>query len=180
MKKYFIIFFLFCFVYSAFSQKFHSKIKVNGLTCAMCSYSTHRSLEKLDFIKDIIPNLESTSFILEFKEGMFVDFDLIQEKIEDAGFFLGETEIIFENTLLKSNDTHSLIDNNLFHFFSEENKESKVFKLVDKNFIDKEKFDELSSKTNHSCYLTGRHSKSCCTNHENLKSNKLFHLKSDI
>ena len=82
--------------------------------------------------------------------------------------------------LLKSNDSHSLIDNNLFHFFSEENKESKVFKLVDKNFIDKEKFDELSSKTNHSCYLTGRHSKSCCTNHENLKSNKLFHLKSDI
>ena len=86
-----IIFVLFSFFFSAFSQKFHSKIEVNGLTCAMCSYSTHRSLEKLDFIKDIIPDLESTSFILEFKEGMFVDFDLIQEKIEDAGFFLGET-----------------------------------------------------------------------------------------
>lgn len=180
MKKYFFIIYLFCFVFPAFSQQFHSKIKVNGLTCAMCSYSTHKSLEKLDFIKDIIPDLETTSFILEFKEGMFVDFDLIQEKIEDAGFFLGETEIIFENNMLTSNDAHTIIDNNLFHFFSEGNKESKVFKLVDKNFVNKKEFDELSNKTNHTCYLTGKHSKSCCTNHENLKSDKLFHLKSDI
>ncbi len=180
MKKHFFIFYLFCFVFPAFSQQFHSNIKVNGLTCAMCSYSTHKSLEKLDFIKDIIPDLETTSFILEFKEGMFVDFDLIQEKIEDAGFFLGETEIIFENNMLISNDEHNLINNNLFHFFSEGNKESKVFKLVDKNFITNKEFDELSKKTNHKCYLTGKHSKSCCSNHENLKSDKLFHLKSDI
>ena len=89
------------------------------------------------------------SNILEFKEGMFVDFDLIQEKIEDAGFFLGETEIIFENNMLISNDAHNLINNNLFHFFSEVNKESKVFKLVDKNFVNKKEFDELSNKTNH-------------------------------
>ena len=180
MKKYFFIFSIFCLVFPTYSQQFHSKIKVNGLTCAMCSYSTHRSLEKLDFIKDIIPDLESASFILEFKGGMFVDFDLIQEKIEDAGFFLGETQVIFQNNLLTSNDKHTLIDDNLFHFFSNENNESKVFKLVDKNFITKEKFKEISNKTSHTCYLTGKHTKSCCSDHENLKSEKLFHLKSNL
>ena len=42
----------------------------------MCSYSTQRSLERLDFIESITPDLEATSFKLEFKEEMFVDFDL--------------------------------------------------------------------------------------------------------
>ena len=41
----------------------------------MCSYSTQKSLEKLDFIESITPDLEATSFKLEFKDGDFVDFD---------------------------------------------------------------------------------------------------------
>ena len=72
-----------------YSQSFYSNLKAVGLTCAMCSYSTQKSLEKLDFIESITPDLEATSFKLEFKDDAFVDFDLIQEKVEDAGFFVG-------------------------------------------------------------------------------------------
>jgi len=52
----------------SYSQSFYSDIKATGLTCAMCSYSTQRSLEKLDFIKSITPDLEATSFKVNLRK----------------------------------------------------------------------------------------------------------------
>ena len=181
MKKQFIfiLFFLFSSFFS-FSQSFNSVITVNGLTCAMCSFSTQKSLEKLDFIKSITPDLEATSFKVEFKEDKFIDFDLIQEKVEDAGFFIGSIDIIFYDNLIAENDKHTFIDNNLFHIFSEGEIETNVFTLVDKNFIRKNDYEIISKKTNHSCYETGIHTDTCCSKHDNLKSNKVFHIKTTL
>ena len=162
------------------AQSFHAELKANGLTCAMCSYSTQRSLEKLDFIKSITPDLEATSFKLEFKEDMFIDFDLIQEKVEDAGFFVGKVDIIFDEVISAVNDKHSFIENNLFHIFSDKEIETNVFSLVDKNFISKKKFNLISEKTTHSCFLTGKHTKNCCSHHDKIKSDRVFHLKTDL
>jgi cation transport ATPase len=74
------------------------EFKVIGLTCSMCSFSTQKSLNKLDFIENITPNLEETSYILEVKDDMFVDFNLIQERVEDAGFFVDKKSIIINMT----------------------------------------------------------------------------------
>ena len=180
MKKIVIFIFFIVTQNNLFSQSFYSNIEVNGLTCAMCSYSTQRSLERLDFIESITPDLEATSFKLEFKEEMFVDFDLIQEKVEDAGFFVGKIDIIFSEEISTSNDKHKFIKNNLFHFFSDKELKTNIFSIVDKNFISKSQFKSLSDNTSHSCYLTGRHTKSCCSDHENMKSDKVFHLRSSL
>ena len=118
MKKFLITLSLILIFNFGYSQSFYSNLKATGLTCAMCSYSTQKSLEKLDFIESITPDLEATSFKLEFKDGDFVDFDLIQEKVEDAGFFVGSIEIVFNENLKAENDKHNLINGNLFHFFS--------------------------------------------------------------
>ena len=146
----------------------------------MCSYSTQRSLERLDFVESITPDLEETSFLIDFKKDKFIDFDLIQEKVEDAGFFVGEIEVIFSDEITAENDKHSIHNGNLFHFFSDNDSKSKTFKLVDRSFISKSKFDIISEKTDHACYMTGKKTSSCCTKHESTKSNKIFHLKSDI
>ena len=69
------------------------ELKVIGLTCSMCSFSTQKSLSKLEFVKKITPDLEETSYILEVKDDMFVDFNLIQERVEDAGFFVDKKSI---------------------------------------------------------------------------------------
>ncbi len=180
MKKILITISLFLIFNIGYSQSFYSNLKAVGLTCAMCSYSTQKSLEKLDFIESITPDLEATSFKLEFKEDEFVDFDLIQEKVEDAGFFVGSIEIVFTDNIKAENDKHNLIDGNLFHFFSDEEIDSRVFTIVDKKFIRKSEYKIISEKTSHSCYETGLHTASCCSNHENLKSNKVFHLKSSL
>ena len=180
MKKVLIILSLILIFNFGYSQSFYSNLKATGLTCAMCSYSTQKSLEKLDFIESITPDLEATSFKLEFKDGAFVDFDLIQEKVEDAGFFVGSIEIVFNDKLKAENDKHNLINGNLFHFFSDADMESNVFTLVDKKFIRKSEYKLLSEKTSHVCYETGLHTATCCSKHENLKSNKVFHLKSSL
>jgi len=180
MKK--ILFILsFTLIYNlGYSQSFYVDIKATGLTCAMCSFSTQKSLEKLDFIKSITPDLEATSFKVEFKKDKFIDFDLIQEKVEDAGFFVGSLDIIFYDKLITENDKHSFIDNNLFHIFSDGDVDSNVFTLVDKNFIRKNDYEIISKKTNHSCYETGIHTDTCCSKHENMKSNKVFHIKTSL
>ena len=171
MKKSILMFFIFiCNL--TYAQDFHVNLKATGLTCAMCSYSTQRSLERLDFVESITPDLEETSFLIDFKKDKFIDFDLIQEKVEDAGFFVGE--------ITAENDKHSIHNGNLFHFFSDNDSKSKTFKLVDRSFISRSKFDIISEKTDHACYMTGKKTSSCCTKNESTKSNKIFHLKSDI
>ena len=180
MKKQFIfiLFFLFSSVFS-FSQSFSSLITVNGLTCAMCSFSTQKSLEKLDFIKEIIPDLESTSFKLVFDDSKFIDFDMIKEKVEDAGFFVGNIKVNFDKNLSPDNNEHTVYNNNLFHFIMNDNINSSTYNLIDKNFISDNDFESFSQFTSHACYLTGAHNESCCSNHENLKSKKVFHLEPD-
>ncbi len=180
MRKFTLLFFLLLLVNFGFSQSFYSTLKATGLTCAMCSYSTQKSLEKLDFIESITPDLEATSFKLEFKKGMFVDFDLIQEKVEDAGFFVGSLDIVFDENLNAENDNHKLINENLFHIFSNRTLKTNVFTLVDKNFVKKSEYNLLSQSTSHSCYKTGIHNDSCCSMHDNLKSNKVFHIKTNL
>ena len=180
MKKFLITLSLIIIFNTGYSQSFYSNLKAIGLTCAMCSYSTQKSLEKLDFIESITPDLEATSFKLEFKDDMFVDFDLIQEKVGDAGFFVGSIEIVFNNNIKAENDKHDLISGNLFHFFSDTDIETNVYTLVDKKFIRKSEYQIISGKTSHACYETGVHTASCCSKHENLKSNKVFHLKSSL
>ena len=96
------------------------------------------------------------------------------------GFFIGSIDIIFYDNLIAENDKHSLIDNNLFHIFSEGEIETNVFTLVDKNFIRKNDYEIISKKTNHSCYNTGIHTDTCCSKHDNLKSNKVFHIKTTL
>ena len=180
MKKQFILilFLLFSSVFS-FSQSFSSLITVNGLTCAMCSFSTQKSLAKLDFIKEITPDLESTSFKLVFDDSKFIDFDMIKEKVEDAGFFVGNIKVNFDKNLSPDNNEHTVYNNNLFHFIMNDNIHSSTYNLIDKNFISDNAFESFSRFTSHACYLTGEHNESCCSNHENLKSKKVFHLEPD-
>ena len=49
-----------------------------------------------------------------------------------------------------------------------------------KNFIRKNDYEIISKKTNHSCYETGIHTDTCCSKHDNLKSNKVFHIKTTL
>ncbi len=76
-----------------------AKLKVNGLTCSMCSKATHKSLSKINFIQTIDPDLEHTSFTLIFKPNAEINIAEIKNSIEKAGFSVGELILNFDQPI---------------------------------------------------------------------------------
>ena len=60
---------------------------------------------------------------------------MIQEKVEDAGFFIGGIKINFNEKLNPNNNDHTVYNNNLFHFIINDDINSSTYNLIDKNFI---------------------------------------------
>lgn len=82
----FLIAFVWLCNYKSFSQFVIAQIGVDGLTCSQCTRSVEMSLLKLDFIKDVKMDLESTVGKLLFKEGAEISFNKIAKAVTDAGF----------------------------------------------------------------------------------------------
>ena len=70
-----------------------ASLKVTGLTCSMCSFSVQKGLEKVQSIKSVKPNLEETTFEITFKDDIFIDFNLIENAVLDAGFFVDKESV---------------------------------------------------------------------------------------
>ena len=70
-----------------------ASLKVTGLTCSMCSFSVQKGLEKVQSIKSVEPNLEETTFEITFKDNIFIDFNLIENAVLDAGFFVDKESV---------------------------------------------------------------------------------------
>jgi copper chaperone CopZ len=80
-----------CFI--AFFIAFNAKanytwvqVGVNGLTCSQCSRSVEMSIRKLDFVQDVVMNLEHTEGKIIFKPNAKVDIKKIAKAVVDAGF----------------------------------------------------------------------------------------------
>jgi copper chaperone CopZ len=72
-----------------------AELQVSGLTCALCSKATEKSLKTLPFVGDIKTDLMRNIFIITFKSGEAVNFDLISKKVQDAGFFVNSLKATF-------------------------------------------------------------------------------------
>ena len=62
------------------------QVGVNGLTCSQCSRSVEMSIRKLDFVQDVVMNLQNTEGKIILKSGIKVDIKKIAKAIVDAGF----------------------------------------------------------------------------------------------
>ncbi|WP_428328194.1 heavy-metal-associated domain-containing protein [Mucilaginibacter sp.] len=72
-----------------------AELQVSGLTCALCAKATEKSLRTLPFISEIKTDLMHNLYILTFKNGEAVNFDLISKKVQDAGFFVNSLKATF-------------------------------------------------------------------------------------
>ena len=61
-------------------------IQASGLTCSMCSNAINKSLKTLDFVDKVDADMSDYTFVVTFKPGGRVDFDLLKNKVESAGF----------------------------------------------------------------------------------------------
>jgi copper chaperone CopZ len=101
----------------AHAQFTKAELQVSGLTCAICSKATEKSLKTLPFIGEIKADLMRNVFIITFKSGDAVNFDLISKKVQDAGFFVNSLKATF-------NFNGISINNNTFNYGSD------TFRLV--------------------------------------------------
>ena len=71
-------------------------LKVDGLTCSMCSFSIQKSVEKVYFVEGVEANIEDTTFKIIFKKNKYVDFYALQNAVEDAGFFINKQSVVVD------------------------------------------------------------------------------------
>ena len=141
----------------------------------MCSNSVHKALSSLTFIEKIDVDLENAIFNLTFKEGQHVEIDDIKNKIEGAGFSVGElvADFKFENTSV-SKDFHYEFDGSTYHFvgIKDQKLNEKVsLKFVDKGFTSPKEFKRYSALTSMTCIKNGKPS-TCCP----ASSKRIYHV----
>lgn len=163
---------LFAFKVSA-QQISTADLQVTGLTCSMCSNATQKSLETLNFISSVKPDLNKNIFVLTFKKDANVNLDLIRKKVQDAGFSVGGLTASFNFSQVKVDDNGQAIVNGNVYRFS--NVKSKTLNgnikvnIIDKNFISGPAFKKQLETANSDAYATGQ-------GLVNGKKTRIYHL----
>jgi len=146
---------------STFAQQISkAELQVNGLTCSMCSRATETSLKSLGFIEDVTPDLNRNVFVLTFKSGQKVDLDQIRDKVQDAGFSIGDLSatINFKNTAVDDAGLAQL-DGSVFQFINAKSKTLDgpvIARIMDKDFITSSAFKKKAAELKSDTYLKGK------------------------
>jgi copper chaperone CopZ len=159
--KYIALFILLSTGLSTFAQKIaKAEVQVNGLTCSMCSRATETSLKSLGFIESITPDLNRNVFVLTFKKDQSVNLDQIRDKVEDAGFSIGDLSatINFNNTILLA-DGLAKVDGTVFRITNAKSKTLNgpvTARILDKNFVTAAAFKKNAATIKSPEYNTGK------------------------
>lgn len=154
-------------------------LQAAGLTCAMCTKAINKALEQVPFVQDVKVDIKSSSFLVNFKEGAAVDFDVVKKAVEDAGFSVAKLKVtgVFDKVDVQ-NDAHVQIDGKTFHFLNI-NKQTlqgeKSITLVDKDFVSAKEYKKYSAATSMSCIKTGK-AQTCCTKEGIAADTRIYHV----
>lgn len=162
------------FAVNVSAQKISSAdLQVTGLTCSMCSNATQKSLETLNFISSIKPDLNKNIFVLTFKQDTKVNLDLVRKKVQDAGFSVGGLTASFNFNDVKIDDKgQAIIDGNVYRFVNAKSKTlngTVKASIVDKDFISGSAFKKQATNANSDAYASG-------TGVVNGKKTRIYHL----
>ena len=171
--KIFGIIMLFFAVKVSAQQISSADLQVTGLTCSMCSNATQKSLETLNFISSVKPDLNKNTFVLTFKKDANINLDLVRKKVQDAGFSVGGLTASFNFNQVKIDDKgQAVVDGNVYRFVNAKSKTlngTVKASIVDKNFISGSAFKKQATTANSDAYASG-------TGVVNGKKTRIYHL----
>lgn len=149
------------------------ELQVTGLTCSMCSQATDESLKTLDFIGSIEPDLNKNIFVITIKKDKTVDFDQIKDKVEDAGFSVGNLDAVFnfEHTKIDGEGL-AIAGTNVYQFLNAKDKTLNgpvKATLVDKNFMSGSAFKKKAAQVQLESFKSG-------SGMVNGKMTRIYHL----
>lgn len=130
------------------AQIIKAELTATGLTCSMCSKATYKQLTSIPEVEKVEPDLNKTAFILFFKNGSQVNINSLKQKVEEAGFSIGELLVVFnfKNQQAENNKTFTL-DNTIYTFMDTKagvlSGEVKV-KVLDKGYVVEKEYKKLS------------------------------------
>lgn len=156
-----------------------ANLQAAGLTCAMCTKAINKALDKLPFIQEVKADIQSSSFLISFKEGETADFDALKKAVEGAGFSVAKLKVTgdFDHVAIE-NDAHVQIGGKTFHFLhikSQTLEGEKVITLVDKDFVSAKEYRKYSATTGMACVKTGK-AQSCCTKDGIAADTRIYHV----
>jgi len=160
-SRYFMLFFALFISGTTFAQQITTaELQVNGLTCSMCSRATETSLKSLGFIETVTPDLNRNIFVLSFKADQTVDIDQIRDKVQDAGFSIGDLSatMTFKNTEIDAAGVAKM-DGNVYQFVNAKSKTLDgpvTAQVIDKDFISSSAFKKKAAELNSATYLKGK------------------------
>jgi copper chaperone CopZ len=177
MKKLFVILFLLLSLRSN-AQIRSAELVATGLTCSLCSKAIYNALVKLPFIKNVIPNVQQSSFDILFKEGSNVSLDLVKKAVNDAGFSVGSLKpvITFHNETV-ADDSHVIVGETIYHFVHVTRQTlngDKTVTVIDKNFISAREHKKYSKYTKMKCFETG--TKAACCPKGKISSDRVYNV----
>lgn len=140
-----VAFFIFCSKSDA--QIIKAELKATGLTCSMCSKATLKQLRTLEGVDSVGTDLNTTTFIIFFKKDNNINPNDIKQKVEDAGFSVGELILILKVDNQKVENNSSFVQNNISYIFME-SKTSNLYgeiklKVLNKGFIVDKEYKKL-------------------------------------
>ncbi|MEC5142536.1 heavy-metal-associated domain-containing protein [Chitinophaga sp. 212800010-3] len=179
MKTISIIILALGLTFGAQAQFKKASVQATGLTCAMCSKATYESLQSLPFVEKIETDLDNTTFVLTFKQGVPVVIDDIKKKVEDAGFSVGKLVMTASfNSVEVKNDAHVAFAGNTLHFMHVKQQQlsgDRDITVIDKDFVSAKQFKKYSTETAMPCYKTGMMG-DCCKTDGAVTSKRIYHV----
>ncbi len=151
MKKLLTIIMLLFITTVASSQIIRAELAATGLTCSMCSKATYKQLISISEVEKVETDLNNTTFIIHFKSNAPVNISNLKNKVEDAGFAVGELVVLFKlDSQVAKNNTSFLLDNNTYTFMDTKastlNGEVKL-KILDKGYVVDKEYKKFSKMT---------------------------------
>lgn len=161
----------------ALSQIRSVTLTASGLTCSMCSKAIYKALQKVPFVKNVDPDVEKSTFTVQFKDRDNVVLDELKRAVQDAGFSVASMVVTANfNNQEVYNDAHILIDGSTFHFLNVNRQTlqgDKTFTIVDKNYISAAQHKKYAKYTTMKCFETGTMA-ACCPKNKN-NSTRIYH-----
>lgn len=133
------------------SQIIRAELTATGLTCSMCSKATYTQLMSIAEVEKVEPDLNNTTFIIHFKSNTPVNISNLKNKVEDAGFAIGELVVLFKlDKQVAENNVSFILDNSTYTFMDTKsrnlNGEVKL-KILDKGFVVDKEYKKYSKMT---------------------------------
>jgi copper chaperone CopZ len=117
------------------AQFISATIGIDGLTCSACSFSTEKSIRKLNFVDSVYMELDKNIATVYFKKNIIVSIQQLAQKVYDAGFAVRSMYVLFNfSDISITNDYCLLYEKSILHFVKIE-KDKKLNSIVSLKFI---------------------------------------------